>query len=205
MSGQVWVNVTNIPAGASMLRMWYGNPSATSSSNGEGTFLMFDDFEYTDSPSNHGWTISKNDLSIVETSVDYVKTGSRSLKFTYINGYIGLAKTELLYGNSTTEIWLYDQVGQTGREEAYIQYGNNEKSVLVGVGEWLCGSNYEYFVNGEPGGYCWLPRSNGWHLLKIEYTGSNYKVYIDNKFINTIGSTVGAPTELSFGQCTQKG
>ncbi len=73
MSGQVWVNVTNIPAGASMLRMWYGNPSATSSSNGEGTFLMFDDFEYTDSPSNHGWTISKNDLSIVETSVDYVK------------------------------------------------------------------------------------------------------------------------------------
>jgi len=45
-SGQVWVNVTNIPAGASTLRMWYGNPSATSSSNGDATFVFFEDFHH---------------------------------------------------------------------------------------------------------------------------------------------------------------
>lgn len=44
-SGQVWVNVTNVPSGVSSLRMWYGNPNATSSSNGDTTFEFFDDFE----------------------------------------------------------------------------------------------------------------------------------------------------------------
>ena len=46
-SGQVWVNVTNIPAGVSTMRMWYGNPSASSSSNGDNAFIFFDDFPGT--------------------------------------------------------------------------------------------------------------------------------------------------------------
>jgi hypothetical protein len=43
-NAKVWVNVTSIPAGASTIRMWYGNPSATCSSNGDATFILFDDF-----------------------------------------------------------------------------------------------------------------------------------------------------------------
>ncbi|MCX9011075.1 MAG: DUF2341 domain-containing protein, partial [Candidatus Methanoperedens sp.] len=45
-SGRVWVNVTSVPAGGSTsIRMYYGNPSAISSSNGNATFVFFDDFE----------------------------------------------------------------------------------------------------------------------------------------------------------------
>jgi len=44
-SANVWVNVTSIPAGVSSMHLWYGNPGATSSSNGNATFVFFDDFE----------------------------------------------------------------------------------------------------------------------------------------------------------------
>ncbi len=44
-SAKVWVNVTSIPTGASTISMLFGNPSAVSSSNGDLTFVFFDDFE----------------------------------------------------------------------------------------------------------------------------------------------------------------
>jgi len=41
----IWVKVPSVPvAGISKLRMYYGNPSATSKSNGNTTFILFDDF-----------------------------------------------------------------------------------------------------------------------------------------------------------------
>ncbi|MDO8725737.1 MAG: DUF2341 domain-containing protein [Candidatus Methanoperedens sp.] len=46
-SALVWVNVTNIPSGTSGMKMWYGNPSATSSSNGTKTFEFFEDWDYS--------------------------------------------------------------------------------------------------------------------------------------------------------------
>jgi len=42
----VWVKVPVIPAsGYTNFKIWYGNPSATSSSNGDATFEFFDDFQ----------------------------------------------------------------------------------------------------------------------------------------------------------------
>ena len=47
-TAKIWVNVQNIPANGDIkLLMYYGNPSAVSASNGEATFLFFDDFEGT--------------------------------------------------------------------------------------------------------------------------------------------------------------
>ncbi len=44
-SAKIWVNVTSKPAsGSTTIRMYYGNPSATGSSNGTATFQFFDDF-----------------------------------------------------------------------------------------------------------------------------------------------------------------
>ena len=41
----VWVNVTYLPSGGtSQLYMYYGNPSASSQSNGDAVFIFFDDF-----------------------------------------------------------------------------------------------------------------------------------------------------------------
>jgi len=46
-NAKIWVNVTSIPSGSTTIRMWYGNPSATSASNGNYAFIFFDDFSGT--------------------------------------------------------------------------------------------------------------------------------------------------------------
>jgi hypothetical protein len=45
-AARIWVKVPSIPASPSTITiyMYYGNPSATSQSNGDNTFLLFDDF-----------------------------------------------------------------------------------------------------------------------------------------------------------------
>jgi hypothetical protein len=43
-TAKIWVKVTSIASGSTTIRMYYGNPSATSVSNGGGTFMLFDDF-----------------------------------------------------------------------------------------------------------------------------------------------------------------
>ena len=45
---KIWVNVTSIPTSGNVkIRMYYGNPNATSASNGDTTFELFDDFSGT--------------------------------------------------------------------------------------------------------------------------------------------------------------
>ena len=52
---EIWVKVPSIPAlGTVKITMWYGNPSATSLSNGEAVFEWFDDAS-TDKSSNYTW------------------------------------------------------------------------------------------------------------------------------------------------------
>lgn len=44
VSTKFWVNVPSIPSGSKIIYVYYGNPSVTSTSNGDNTFLFFDDF-----------------------------------------------------------------------------------------------------------------------------------------------------------------
>lgn len=43
-NAKIWIKMPSIPSGATMTYMYYGNPSATSSSNGSAVFDFFDDF-----------------------------------------------------------------------------------------------------------------------------------------------------------------
>jgi hypothetical protein len=64
VSAVVWVKVPNVAAsGTTTLYMYYGNPAATSISNGKGTFDFFDDFE---NPAS-GWMTKQ---SIPHTTAD---------------------------------------------------------------------------------------------------------------------------------------
>jgi VCBS repeat-containing protein len=44
-TASVWIKVPSIPPAGSTFYLYYGNPTATSASNGQGTFEFFDDFE----------------------------------------------------------------------------------------------------------------------------------------------------------------
>ena len=79
-----WVEVPSIPASPdkAIIYIYYGNPSVTTTSDGEATFIDFDDFEYTGSIEYHGWTIDKSpSAGSLQTVTSLSRIGSRSLKF----------------------------------------------------------------------------------------------------------------------------
>jgi Domain of unknown function (DUF2341) len=49
LSASIWVQAPSIPTTGSTIYMYYGNPQATSASNGGSTFDFFDDFQYSNS------------------------------------------------------------------------------------------------------------------------------------------------------------
>ena len=64
---KVWVKVPSIPANSSVeIYMYYGNPSASSASNGDATFEFFDDFEdYTEK-----WQEGGDSPTVLSETVD---------------------------------------------------------------------------------------------------------------------------------------
>ena len=45
-SANIWVLVPSLPTSGTTIYLYYGNPAATSASNGSATFMFFDDFSY---------------------------------------------------------------------------------------------------------------------------------------------------------------
>ncbi|MDD4410061.1 MAG: DUF2341 domain-containing protein, partial [Candidatus Pacebacteria bacterium] len=75
----VWVKIPSIPANPSTttIYLYYGNPSATSTSNGENTFEFFDDFEGTSiNSSKWGHYTSGTVTTNISSSIATFTTGS---------------------------------------------------------------------------------------------------------------------------------
>jgi hypothetical protein len=75
-STKIWVKVDSIPQ---TIYMYYGNLTASSLSDGYATFEFFDDFEYTDSPTNHGWQWVGGSVT-AQTTTTTARCGVRSLR-----------------------------------------------------------------------------------------------------------------------------
>lgn len=59
-SAKIWVKAPSIPASAATtIRMYYGNPSASSSSSGDATFLLFDDMNDNSLDTNKWQAVGK--------------------------------------------------------------------------------------------------------------------------------------------------
>ena len=61
----IWVNIPSVPIGGTTVYLYYGNPSATSTSNGDATFLLYDDFSgsYLDPYSHWRRVVVDNNLN----------------------------------------------------------------------------------------------------------------------------------------------
>jgi hypothetical protein len=77
---KIWVNVPSILAsGETKLKMYYGNPSASAVSDGDATFLFFDDFEGT-SLDTSKWDAETTDgyISVADSKVQvHANSGPR--------------------------------------------------------------------------------------------------------------------------------
>ncbi len=181
--------------------IYYGNPYASSGSNGTLTFPFFDDFEYSDSPSNHGWSLTNASGGNISVNNSFYKTGSQSL-LVKTNGNTHALNISSGWGNSSLECWFLDNGDYDGgfTEINVLQYDNTTDGVYVGIDESEVHYNYSYRFYTPGQQYdTKKARSNGWHSLRITYNDSRYYVWVDDVYYNSTDKLIAQPTRIVLG------
>lgn len=98
--GIFWVKVPTISIGSNTIYMYYGNSAATTTSNGDNTFIFFDDFTgttYTDKWTATGtWTEAGGTIvSPAATSLNYLRTNNAVL--TGLTSFVVEGRTRALH------------------------------------------------------------------------------------------------------------
>jgi len=109
----IWVKIDNIPSsGGITIYMYYGNPSAENGSDGDETFIFFDDFE---SGNLDKWEISGTSYGSWTAATDYAKEGNYSAKGqdTSTSGFPSL------YKNITLTSFVVEQNVRFGETNLY--------------------------------------------------------------------------------------
>jgi hypothetical protein len=212
-STKIWVKVPSIPAGSKTIYVYYGNPSATSQSNGVATFVVFDDFErrainggvYTyilwdrrnnapapEQNARPGAIIDTGKLKIWDDTIAYIPGVS-------IQNMVIEVSTAHVGSLSTRRSVLQTRLSATSGDP-----GN-------GVGFGLIYSGDAYATPGrfvlDPSSGLWgtqlvadttLAPSNTWHTLKIELVGTSGKFYYDGSLWRsvTLSSVRSGPVGL---------
>lgn len=164
-TSRIWVEVPSIPTGGATMIMWYGNSGASSESDGEATFVFFDDFPGTslDGTKWSTWdcnaSVSSSVLTITniaawggmnsntEFSLPYV-FGARAQKTTtYGLGQVGLEKYYESDGDYTLDIF---DIWEGTQPQAYAtsKTGGVEEWKDAG-GTWDLSTWYRYWIKGK--------------------------------------------------------
>jgi len=189
-SATVWVEVPSIPAspGSTSLYIYYGNPSATSASNGANTFIFFDDFQDGDYTNNPTWAVNTGSFSAAN---GYLEHTSSFIGPDISSGAISIpAGTPIMmeYDSMWTSTFcimnwagLKDSMGNTmlGAHGVHCDY-----SGLHGLGLY-------YNNTSTAQDYVYQDIASGtWHHFSISFDGASYSLDYDHG-IN--GFTIDAP------------
>jgi len=205
-----WVKIPSIPASpdTATIYIYYGKSDATTTSNGENTFLVFEDFETGASPSDTGWSVDSEVGAVIEGySTTIHKTGSRSFYQTTSS-----SNRNKRWGRAIPITDNYAFMGwgrRSGSVTTYASdphYGYNvvgSYSVIGGgaAQKMYCGHNNVLYGMGEGGDEVSLgvtvPDAE-WHKYEIRKVGSTIYFYYDDvlKGSKTITTT---PNRLFFG------
>jgi hypothetical protein len=186
VSASIWVEVDNIEASTdTIIYMYYGNPAASSASDGDGTFTFFDDF----SGDLSKWTIDPENTDTV-----YIDNGalrhnpdSSQTKNSYYDTRIRTAAYKILDGVIEYSVYL---AGSTSSSPRIIhQLGFRVQSLNFENG--YCWRLQNSAADGGhlrfTGIASWTPfgtaypatTGNVWHTVKEVVSGSNYTGYVD--------------------------
>jgi hypothetical protein len=204
-----WVEVADdLSTNSVTIYIYYGNATATTTSNGADTFLVFEDFETGNSPSDTGWSVDKAVGTVVEgystaiykagarsfyqttSSADRDKRWGRPIPITDNFAFMGWGRRSgsvTTYAGDThygyTVVGSYSVIGGGDAQKIYCSHGN----ILYGMGEG--GDEINLGVT--------IPDAE-WHKYEIRKVGSTLYFYFDDilKGYKTITTT---PNRLHFG------
>jgi outer membrane protein assembly factor BamB len=176
-NGKVWVNVTSIPTSGNVtIRMHYGNPNATSASNGDTTFELFDDFSGTQVNAEK-WNVTG--LPYIDSGWLHVSVGDSLFSRNSIAGpyileirYKKIIMPEGYFGKAIGDGYgIYYDIDTGNHLESYSFYDN------------LSGKNYwreDEYVDGT-----WYYEDDGSTIPEQVQTIYNLKIYSDGVVFRT--------------------
>jgi len=170
-----WVEVDSIPASpdTKTIYIYYGKSDATSISDGDATFIFFDDFE-TD--------LSKWTVNNAELSTDYAYEGSKSVKISTSNSNI---EKHPDWSDVSVHVKYYER--KTGNKEKHILGCDATSATLIGVDEDQNSSYYIYRI-GSSYYSSGIERSVGWHEFCIRCTTGKKQFLIDGELLSQEGT-----------------
>jgi len=188
-STKLWVKVPSIPASSTKaIYLYYGNPSATSKSNGFQTFIRFDDFE--------------NGLSSTWDYVYYVEV---------INGKAVLGRTygwaELLWYDIQPPYAIRSLANSTGAYHKHLPYIiGNPHQTMVGC-EFCSSSKYAFRVTDIGGNQLYCSASTfsfGEYILVDAFVpnSSTTIFYINGTYGVTLNYELGSRQKIGYSKAT---
>lgn len=189
----IWVEVPTLTASSTeIIYMYYGNTGATSQSNGTNTFKLFDDFEYSDSTANHGWTLEYGSIPVTTTAENY--SGLRSVTTASVAGFSAMYRG-VSFGNTIMDARVKARQGAYKR--AVLQYMKTGNSVYLGT-EQSSDPNFVKAIAPASQTSAGISISGNWQTFKISYDGSVYDAYIDETHVGQSGA-YASPDRIGFG------
>jgi len=191
----VWVKIPSIPTTGTTIDMYYGNPEAESLSNGDNTFVFFDDFNGVDGndidTAKWGWTNQPNNRATYSNS--YARSGETCMKVvsSLDTGGQPYHRFDSPMSNAELTAWVYDSGSYTIREALVGEYYARCVGIKSSVDYY-----YKYRIVDSPSTYynTTILRTVGWHKMQMRCDGIDTSFYIDDIPVATI------PGLDSFGQ-----
>ena len=190
---KIWVKVPSIPASSSTtIYVYYGNPSATSLSNGDNTFDFFDDFLGT-SLNTAKWYVVSGTSYTVSSGILKITVGAiglqSALPFNLNSGYLTEARVQY---NSNSEAY-YSGVleisssrftaGSNANADATILYMVDSPASSTSVLTWI-GNGSASSYNIASAASVFTMALNTWYILGCESTPSTAAVWKDYSRLN---------------------
>jgi hypothetical protein len=191
--GRFWVKVPSIPASSTKtIYVYYGNPGATSASNGTLTFDFFDDFLGT-SLDTSKWYVVAGTSYTVSNSILKITVGAiglqSALSFNLNSGYLTEAKIQY---NSNIEDRYSGVLEISSSRFTASGNGNADATVLYMVDYPASSSSVKTWIgNGGTATYniandatVFTMALNTWYILGVESTPSTAAVWKDYSRLN---------------------
>jgi len=193
-----WVKVPSVPSGNKTIYMYYGNAAASSASDGNATFLLYDDFEeHAIGEIPDGWTMYPGCSGVVVQD----DAGNKVL-----DDGTGSGGNVIAGDPSWTDIAcrqrfrsVDDVVSHAGVVIRYTDEGNEVYGGIV--------SDTTAEIWNRIGG-TWTQISNTWtipdvgttwHVQELRIAGDIVELYIDDEYIGSGTVSSGAPTSGASG------
>jgi hypothetical protein len=201
----IWVNVPFIPGGSTeTIYLWYGNPNATSMSNGYSVFTFFEDFQN----GTAGWTPvltwapSGGSASAVWVQSPYGYAGGISLSegpgyyasTAALEDNISIPTNSMSYCFSTYAMWNVTYVQQRYDNYAIIIAATNGTATETVA--------YRLIIGGSPCGSYWTAFSgtcgNRDYLCTPQNTWININTNLTNDFLSLCNFAIQNITQISL-------